>query len=190
MSKIFEEHCHGWEVNARKVFEKDKFKASFRQYGNIQVLDWRSENGTKMYSMRVVIDPDSDAAYVSGDLGYGIIHSDNMSFKSLADMTYEELMKRTVASSFDTWTYNKDYAREEIKSQGIGDEKLIDWMLCSWTGAFFNFSDNLVDELANIGKSDIVWDRIGRLPHRRLVIWRTAFRMAYTQVYDDTVDEK
>lgn len=122
--------------------QKENFKnhkATFTDYGNIKILDFKRPNSSE-YRIRFLFEEDYYRLHISGDLGELIASNyKNMCFEDFCDFVnntayFEEkidCMSRTL------YFYDEDLAREELRAKFEEDDAWDDFMLYR-----FDFEDH------------------------------------------------
>ena len=129
--------------------QKENFKnhkATFTDYGNIKILDFRRPNSSH-YRIRFLFEEDYYRLHISGDLGELIAYNyKNMCFEDFRDFVnntgyFEEkidCMSRTL------YFYDEDLAREELRTKFEEDDAWDDFMLDRF---YFETHEDVLDDI-------------------------------------------
>ena len=99
--------------SAREHF-KD-FVADFKDYGDLQTLDWRNKDGSSNYHVHYIFDTKQRYLHISGDLGSAAFYlSWEPTFENVTSTKDINYLARKIECTTDKWVYSEELASEEI----------------------------------------------------------------------------
>lgn len=201
-------------MQARKNF-KD-FHAEFKDYGELQTLDWRHKCGSNNYHVHYIFDTKQQYMHVSGDLG-------SASFCLTWEPTLQNMSNRIndpwyiiekMECATDDFVYPEEYVRADIEKrykdlvpqrddypEDENGRKKYEYDLEEFTETIESFIDAHdyhhgfcayeFDRLEELQDLDLEWyeGNHGRCISPRVYFWLVGLQMAWEQVKQENKDE-
>lgn len=192
--------------NAKKHFKN--FRAEFKDYGDLQTLDWRDENGSSNYHVHYIFDTKQSYMHISGDLGSACFY---LTWEPTFENTHTKLhsleyIAGKIECSTDKYVYPEEYVRADIEDyykdcmpqREDKEEYEDDWqyedavdefkeIIESYINAHdyhrgFNAAD--CDKFEQLEELDCEWweHNFGEVLAPRLYCWFVGLEMAWEQI--------
>lgn len=192
-------HLAKWRQNAALRFSD--FKATLVKHGDLEVLTWNNQNGSRDYRIRFVFDPSVERMYVTGDLGAAIFHfTERALFSNISRYMSLPYFFEKLEATTDRVVYTTNRAEFERDLRHFADfvelddedfseeefESLVEDLWESYEDDGIRLNDDLYERLnAWTAYRGDIYEWIGDVGKRvspRVILWFEALHMARKQL--------